>query len=399
AELELGQGEADAARAAAEEAVRLDPASLPGQLLLAILADQRGDGEAAARHLARVADLAGSQDPTVARQLAVLHEKGGRLDAAAAWWERVAAVPGDDAAKRRAEALAFALRHGRPTDQDAAAVIEALPADAPERRRLLRDAAVARARAGEPAAGAELVARLGRNEAADHLLMAQLRLAADDHAAALAHAGQAGESPDEDLRRVALLIRARALVPTDPRAAADLVADRPGDEEAACIRAEALTMLGDAAGARAAIEADGLPGSSSPERLQLRAAIALELDGVLSCAQVLARAGALPDTPLIRLVAAALGQDAGACHPGQVGVLPPLPAMARRLAQGWLAQGRADLAAAFLPLVAARTGDRALHRLASDAARRLGDWAGAGRHARAGRDPWRWLRASFGPLL
>jgi tetratricopeptide (TPR) repeat protein len=399
AELELGQGESDAARAAAEEAVRLDPASLPGHLLLAILADQREDGDAAARHLARVADLAGSQDPTVIRQLAALHEKGGRLDEAAGWWDRLAAVEGDEAPRRRAEALAFRLRHGRDDGAGAAECIAALPADSGERRRLLRDAAVARARAGEPAAGADLVLRLGAAQPADHLLIAQLRLAADDHPAALVHAQQAEASEDADLRRIALLIRARALAPGDPLAAAALVADRPDDEEAACIRAEALCLAGDAEGAHAAVEADGLPTVPSPERLQLRAVLALERHGLLACAQVLARAGTPPDTPMVRLIAAALGEDTPTADPSTVGVLPPLPAMARRLAEGWLQHRRADLAAAFLSLVAGRLGDRRLHALAAEAHLRLGDWQAAARHARAARDPWRWLRASFGPLI
>jgi len=355
AETELALGDLAAAAAAADRAIAADDDLAPARILAAVLAEQRGDHRTAGRVLAdleqRIASGSAVGDllPVVLRQLALHHERGDDLVAAAACWERIAGLTGTSPAIR-AERAAFLHRQGRTREALAAATGLDLPADAPEAQLLLRDAALAAVRSGDAAAGLAVLA-VAELSPDNHALAVQLALAAGQAEAASHHAEVLLRL--EPGRRAQLLTVRAALATHQPEAAEatarSLLATDPSDDEAAGLVAEALAAQGRFQEALALAESAALPDHPGTERALVAAAVAGELYGEHAWLGRLGRLGVLDTAvPLARIARAAypdalMAEGRELVSATDLLCVPPFPRLGRILVRALSRVGRRDL--------------------------------------------------------
>ena len=400
AETELALGNPGDAFQALGQSLARDGAAVPAHILGAVLAEQRGDLASAAAHLEHIdrqlraggpAQAGSAHAGLLARQLAALYERQGRLADAEALWRRLVSEPGGAQpapALHRAEFATFLLRQGRLAEAEPLAG-EILPgllagraAQAVETQHLLRDLTLRRAsrpgggRDSLRAACAGLAAHDDQLSTSNRLLLVQLALVCEDHATARHQLDRAVAA--EPGNRAVGLLRVRLHLATRDAAAGERLArelweQARGDQEAAALHAECLAERGSFAAALAVLDDPALPARPLQERGLLAAFIALEAHGVPAC---LARLGRLapPDaaTPLVRVLAAAWPElwPGLAVQPAgrdDLFSLPAFPQAALRLAAALGAQGRAALAAEQLLLTAETLAGRG----EAQAARRL----------------------------
>ncbi|HYE08366.1 MAG TPA: tetratricopeptide repeat protein [Planctomycetota bacterium] len=423
AELELTLGNPDESEQALARALALEPDAMPGRILAAVLADQRGELASAIQHLEHIDRQLHAGEPTpgdarhgesalLLRQLAVLYERHDRHDAAQRCWARIQALRPDDIATN-ADHASFLLRRGR--DGDAAPLMaKALAAATPEPlvpevQRLLRELALSAAdRAGSRAAIDRLLPHLALLAPANRLLLAQLALADGDVALASAQVA-AAQAKDPSDRAAALLACRCAIAAGDlavaARLAQALVAASPAHEEAATLAAEVAALGGGYAEAIAILQRPSLPDRPNQERGLMLAALKLEEHGAEHALAALGRlGGADRQVPLVRLFAAAwpgtwIDAEVGAAaRPRDVLSVPPFANLCRRLAQALARADRRDLAVA-LALRAAdaleerdRRAARRLRRHAALWLAALGERKAALTQAMQARAPWTLLR-------
>jgi len=397
AELELGLGNLPESQQALDRALALDPECVPGQILGAVLADQRGDLPGAIAFLADIdrrlhERTPGSSDdePTesalLLRQLASLYERARRHDDAARCWARITAEAGDQPGYR-CDHAAWLLRQGRLDEGRLAAetVLANTPADLPEGQRLLRELAITTTnRLGAKAGLAALATWRDRLGAANRLLFAQLALTAGDYLLARGQLDQVLADPSGDHRAARLLGVRQSLathdLPGAEREADALASADPDDEEAAALHGEALALQQHFTAAFAALTPARLPARPNLERGLLIAMVRGEQDGEAALLAGLGRV--LPNdhpSPLSRLFATAWPTAwAGGSQPASnddVLCLPPFPRLAGIVAPALAGQGRRDLAITLALSVANAVGGpsaRILRRLAIPWLRHLG---------------------------
>ncbi len=459
AEVELALGDQAHATAALETCLGLAPDLAQARILGTVMAEGQGDLALAITHLdhldrvltqaadptpsAAVPDEKTAEQPSVSgtdpgllRQLALLLERHGEHERAAAVWTRMLNDPrtgiglrADHAAwlvrrgqHEAAETLFAALYFPAAGADEIAGAPEAANSDASaihpiEAQRLLRELAVDRARRLGPASAlAWLSAREERLNLSNRVLLAEFAMTVGDHARATALL--ATVAADEPSHRGVGLLHARALQLGGDRSAAEAVArtwwTRAIDEDAAVVIAECCAFGGAFADALAILTHHDLPERLSSERALLHAMIALEYQGVDRALAVLGRV-AEPDrgVAMVRVFAEAwpgLWPTLATTSLGGTGVevravladlatLPPFPHAARRLARALGARRRHDLAAHLLLAVAevsARHGEaaraRQLLRLAVPHLRRIGQRHAAFATAWQARALGVWLR-------
>jgi len=302
-------------------------------------------------------------EPGLLRQLALLYERSGDLVQADATWARIRAdhraTPG-----LVAEHACYLLRQKRVGANDAvvAEAIAHLAPGAAELPRLLREAALAAARAGGAAAG---IKELLRHEAAlgtaNRVLLAELALTVGDSAQARRQLERArAEEPNNRSVRILLV---RALIGTHQLREAESLAralweEERGDEESATLVAECLAHRERHAEALATLDDAALPARANLDRALLAAVVAFEHLGLHHGLARLGRiTGAERHPPLARLFAAAFPAawlDPKAAEPVQVEdlfALPPFTNLAAILGAACAKQGRHDLAATLLVAV------------------------------------------------
>ncbi|MBA2482693.1 MAG: tetratricopeptide repeat protein, partial [Planctomycetes bacterium] len=374
AETELGLGNLDEAGQALERALERDPDCVSGRILGAVLADQRDDLPAAIAHLVhldqrlqervRAGSSAQGTDPGLLRQLALLYERARQPDSAAATWERLRKDP-RRTPQLYADYACYLVRRGDQAQAEAviAEVLAACPTTAPELQRLLREIGLSAAnRAGAPAGAKELLKHEAILATSNRIVLAELAIAGADFALARRQLERArAEEPDN---RAVRLLHVRALIGAHELREAEALAralweESRGDEAAAVLVAECLSLRERFAEAQAVLTDPALPARPGADRGLLAAIIAFEVDGVHHGLAKLGRAP-LPKhpTPLVRLFAAAypgvwatpVGDDP--IRPEDLFHLPPFPHLASHLAEALSAQGRHDLAATLLVAVA-----------------------------------------------
>lgn len=376
AELELILGNTKESGAALEHVLKIDPDCVPGQILGAVLADQRGDLTTAIGHLEHI-DLQLHQDASdddqpsraaesalLLRQLSSLYERNNQLDKAADCWRRIMDKDGDSPSYR-AEYAAYLLRQNETEKAEgiAQAILPGLTAEFQEGQRLLRDLAIAEAQNKGARAGLN---RLLTHQAAlsiqNRMLLAQIALSAGDPALAKSQVTLAGET-DRNNRAVHILL-ARTLIAGNEiedaeKLARALCEQAPADEESATLLAETLAMQQRFPEALAALSHQALPARPNLERGLLTAVVHLEANGSEHCLTALGKIdNAHHGAPLVRLFAAAWPNNwtkADAANPARredVRSLPPFPRLANRLAQALARHGRLDLASTVLVNIA-----------------------------------------------
>jgi len=369
AETELALGDLVAAADAANRAVAADADLAAARILVAVLADQRGDTVAARdaldeleRRTSAAGPIAADLLPVVLRQQAHHFERHDNLPAATTAWERIAALA-DTSPTVHAERSAFLYRIGRIDEATAVARQLHIATDSPEHQRLVRDQALAAARLHGPQAGLDAMLAHQAELLGDNLaLAAQLALAAGDSATAARLAGDLARI--EPGRRSRLLIARTALAERDP-AAAELQSRaqlelQPDDDEAAALLGEALAWQGRFREGLDVLEDERLPIRPGPERALVAAILAGELHGELALLGRLGRCGTLDaDVPLVRVLAMAYPGAlvcVGTPEPAQVEDLhsvPPFPRSARILMKALARSHHGGLATALALAVSA----------------------------------------------
>lgn len=421
AEIELGLDNIAAASQALEQSLARDQGIITGQLIGAVLAEQRGDKERAASYLSELerltaAEIARGEDAErfqqLDQQVAGLWERIGRYDAARAAWRRLAdAHPA--ALDLHAERASFLLRRG--FDSEAEAVAERLlPVAAAEGeiagaecQRLLRDLAVRRAARDDAGRAVELLLTYDRHlEPLTRLLLAQVALVADDVELCERQLDALGAEE----RRPAQLLRVRLWSAQRRHAEAETLArtlwDAEHDQESATLLAETIANQGRYAEALALAEHADLPATPSPERGLIAALLALELEGESACLIRLGRVRPDHRPGLVRILAAAWpiawgGRIQAAVEPEDVLTVPPYPRATLRLAEALERAGHALVAGRLLDTMAQHLAERDASQSRIMAAAAVAPLCRAGRRRRAWHLAWtsgswsarlRWLR-------
>lgn len=387
AELELSLGHPTDSQQALDQALRLDPQSMPALILAAVLSEQRGDLAQAIIHLEQLDRIIASNDPgaeagsneaVLHRQLAVLYERASRHGDAEAMWSRIIADHPTNLT-HQAERCCFLLRRGRGGEAQAAAT-ELLPAlverhaTASETQRLLKDLAIHAATNNGGRAGiAVLEAVDGQLSITNRLLLAQLAMLVEARDVAVRQLDLVEQA--EPANRAARLQRIRLLAQTRTYDRALLLAkalwsEDEDDQEAATLYAECLAVGGRSDEALELLDRVTARVTPTTDCGLVSALLALDVHGESACLTRLGRLTPPTARPPVARVLVAAWPDAWAkpdatqiATRDDLQVLPPFPRLALRLAVALGRSGRSDLASALLLQVA--------RRVSPDEARRL----------------------------